>query len=73
MNITYFGHSCFQVEISGVKILFDPFITPNPLARNIDIQAILPDFILISHGHSDLGEAVNYFNADGIELILLKS
>lgn len=53
MNITYFGHSCFQVEISGTKILFDPFITPNPLARNIDIQTILPDFILISHGHSD--------------------
>jgi L-ascorbate metabolism protein UlaG (beta-lactamase superfamily) len=53
MNITYFGHSCFQVEISGAKILFDPFITPNPLARNIDIQTILPDFILISHGHSD--------------------
>ncbi len=53
MNITYFGHSCFQVEISGVKILFDPFITPNPLARNIDIQTIHPDFILISHGHSD--------------------
>lgn len=53
MNITYFGHSCFQVEIYGTKILFDPFITPNPLARNIDIQTILPDFILISHGHSD--------------------
>jgi len=53
MNITYFGHSCFQVEISGTKILFDPFITPNPLARNIDIQTILPDFILISHGHAD--------------------
>ncbi len=72
MNITYFGHSCFQVEFSGAKILFDPFITPNPLARNIDIQTIHPDFILISHGHSDQGEAVNYFNADGIEFILLK-
>lgn len=53
MNITYFGHSCFQVEISGAKILFDPFITPNPLARNIDIQTILPNYILISHGHAD--------------------
>ena len=53
MNITYFGHSCFQVDISGTKILFDPFIKPNPLARNIDIQTIHPDFILISHGHAD--------------------
>jgi len=53
MNITYFGHSCFQVEISGAKILFDPFIKPNPLARNIDIQTIHPDYILLSHGHAD--------------------
>lgn len=53
MNITYFGHSCFQVDISGTKILFDPFIKPNPLTRNIDIQTIRPDFILISHGHAD--------------------
>ena len=53
MNITYFGHSCFQIEISGTKILFDPFIKPNPLARNIDIQTIHPDYILISHGHAD--------------------
>jgi L-ascorbate metabolism protein UlaG (beta-lactamase superfamily) len=53
MNITYLGHSCFQVEISGAKILFDPFIKPNPLARNIDIQTIHPDYILISHGHAD--------------------
>jgi L-ascorbate metabolism protein UlaG (beta-lactamase superfamily) len=53
MNITYFGHSCFQIEISGAKILFDPFIKPNPLARNIDIQTIHPDYILISHGHAD--------------------
>jgi L-ascorbate metabolism protein UlaG (beta-lactamase superfamily) len=53
MNITYLGHSCFQIEISGTKILFDPFIKPNPLARNIDIQTIHPDYILISHGHAD--------------------
>ena len=53
MNITYFGHSCFQVEISGAKILFDPFIKPNPLARNIDIKNIHPDYILLSHGHAD--------------------
>lgn len=67
MNITYFGHSCFQVEISGAKILFDPFISPNPIARNIDIQAIHPDYILISHGHADhvadVAEIANNSNA----------
>ena len=53
MKVTYFGQSCFVLELGGKKVLFDPFITPNELARNIDINTIEADFILISHGHSD--------------------
>lgn len=43
----------FLVEISGKHLLFDPFITPNPLAKAIDINTINADFILLSHGHLD--------------------
>lgn len=53
MNVTYYGQSCFMVETDGHKILFDPFITPNELAGHIDVDAIVPDFILVSHGHQD--------------------
>ena len=53
MNFTYYGHSCFMVETAGKKILFDPFITYNDLAKDIDTSSIIPDFILLSHGHSD--------------------
>ncbi len=53
MKLTYYGHSCFMVETSGKKLLFDPFITYNDLAKDIDINKIVPDFILLSHGHSD--------------------
>ncbi|KAB2644509.1 MAG: metal-dependent hydrolase [Verrucomicrobia bacterium] len=53
MKITYFGHSCFQVEVAGKKLLFDPFIRPNPLAAKIDITTLKPDYICISHGHFD--------------------
>ena len=53
MKITYYGHSCFEIEVKGSKLLFDPFITPNELAKKIDIKKIQPDFILISHGHAD--------------------
>jgi L-ascorbate metabolism protein UlaG (beta-lactamase superfamily) len=42
-----------MVETSGKKILFDPFITYNDLAKNINISSIKPHFILLSHGHSD--------------------
>ncbi|MFN4082259.1 MAG: metal-dependent hydrolase [Bacteroidia bacterium] len=52
-QLTYFGHACFLVQINGVKLLFDPFITPNELAKNIDVTKIEADYILVSHGHAD--------------------
>lgn len=53
MKLTYFGHSCFLVGLQGKKVLFDPFISPNELAKGIDIHSIQADFILVSHGHAD--------------------
>lgn len=53
MEITYYGHSCFSVKIGQKTILFDPFITPNEKASDIDISDIKADYILISHGHYD--------------------
>ena len=53
MLITYYGHSCFMAEVKGKKLLFDPFITQNELAKDINIADIEPDYILLSHGHSD--------------------
>ncbi|WP_317128467.1 MBL fold metallo-hydrolase [Hymenobacter radiodurans] len=34
-------------------MLFDPFIRPNELAKDIDVEKIEADFILLSHGHGD--------------------
>lgn len=53
MEVTYYGHSCFLVTLGNKKLLFDPFITPNELAKDVDIKNIKPDYILLSHGHSD--------------------
>jgi L-ascorbate metabolism protein UlaG (beta-lactamase superfamily) len=53
MQITYYGHSCFEIIVNNKKLLFDPFISGNPLAKNIDIKKVNPDYILISHGHLD--------------------
>ena len=59
MYIYYYGHSCFLIEVNGKKLLFDPFIAGNPLAKDIDIQSIKPDYIFLSHGHGDhIGDAV---------------
>lgn len=53
MKITYYGQSCFLVDIGGYKILFDPFISPNPLAASIKVEEIECDYILLSHAHQD--------------------
>ncbi len=53
MQLTYFGHSCFLVNVKGKNILFDPFIRYNELAKDVDINAIDVDYIFISHGHQD--------------------
>ncbi len=53
MKLTYYGHACFSVEAAGKTLLFDPFITPNPLAAKIDVKKVAADFILVSHGHGD--------------------
>jgi L-ascorbate metabolism protein UlaG (beta-lactamase superfamily) len=53
MTLTYFGHSCFLVEIDGHRLLFDPFISPNPKASAIDLNSLQADFVLLSHGHVD--------------------
>jgi len=69
-NVTYYGHSCFAVEIAGKKILFDPFITPNPLAGEIDAEAIEADYILITHGHEDhLADAAAILKRTGAVLV----
>ncbi|CAN5465110.1 metal-dependent hydrolase [soil metagenome] len=59
MEITYYGHSCFSIDVSNKTLLFDPFITGNRLAKDIDIKKIKADYILISHGHGDhIGDTI---------------
>ncbi|MBK0379800.1 metal-dependent hydrolase [Mucilaginibacter segetis] len=53
MKVTYYGQSTIEIETDGKKLLFDPFISPNELAKHIDVNSLKPDYILVSHGHGD--------------------
>jgi L-ascorbate metabolism protein UlaG (beta-lactamase superfamily) len=53
MQYTYYGHSCFSIHAGGKTLLFDPFVTGNPLASDIDVDKIAADYIFVSHGHYD--------------------
>jgi L-ascorbate metabolism protein UlaG (beta-lactamase superfamily) len=52
VKVDYIGHSCFLLDNGSQKLLIDPFITGNPVARADDNQK-KADFILVSHGHGD--------------------
>ena len=70
MKFTYFGHSCFQLEIKGKKILFDPFITYNELAADVKLAEINPDFIFLSHGHADhIADCVSIAQRSGCKVV----
>lgn len=70
MKTTFYGHACFAVQIKNRSLLFDPFITPNELARSVDVNKVPADFILISHGHADhLADAVAIAKRTGATII----
>lgn len=53
MKITFLGHASLLIETLGKKLIVDPFISPNELAKGIDIEKLQADYILITHGHQD--------------------
>lgn len=53
MKVTYHGHACISIELQdGTRLLFDPFITGNPLS-DLAPETVAADYILVTHGHSD--------------------
>ncbi len=52
MKLTYFGHSCFLVEVAGARIVLDPYFSENPHGV-VDPAAVPCDFVLCTHAHED--------------------
>lgn len=68
-EITFLGHSTFQVATGGSTILIDPFFTDNPSAK-VAADNVQADVILITHGHGDhVGDAVTIAKRTGALVI----
>jgi len=69
MKLTYLSHSCFTVETASHRLIIDPFLTGNPLAK-VKAEDVEADYILLSHAHEDhLGDAVAIAKRTGATII----
>lgn len=64
MKLTYLGHSAFEMNINGKKVLIDPFLIKSP---DYDIQGVSD--IFVTHAHSDhLGSAIEIAKKTGAKI-----
>lgn len=74
MKITWFGHSCFRIELGASRILIDPFLTGNPTFEKAGIPEINAidgvTHVALTHGHEDhLGDSVKICKETGATLL----
>lgn len=64
MEITWFGHSFFEIETANdASILIDPYIRENP-ANDVEIEDFSPDIVAVTHGdHLDHAGEAHKFGA----------
>lgn len=64
-DITFWGHAGFHLAEAGKEALvFDPFLTGNPLAP-VKPEQVKAGYVLVSHGHFDhLGDAYEIARAN---------
>jgi L-ascorbate metabolism protein UlaG (beta-lactamase superfamily) len=66
ITLKFHGHSCWEIDDGAHRVLIDPFLTGNQLAKASakDFDAL--DAILITHGHGDhIGDGVEIATRTG--------
>ena len=54
MKIIHYAHSTFSIEVKGITLLIDPFITGNEKVKDkVNIDDLKADYILLTHAHQD--------------------
>ena len=69
VSLTWYGHAALGLDIDGIKVVVDPFLTGNP-ATTLKPEQVQADYILITHGHGDhVGDAVAIAKRTGAKVI----
>ncbi|QHQ34033.1 metal-dependent hydrolase [Algicella marina] len=72
MKLTWLGHSGFRIEIGGLVILLDPWMTGNPMFEGQDRAAAIAGatHVLITHGHGDhTGDTIGIVKELGVPCV----
>lgn len=68
-KLTFLGHSAFLLESSDARILIDPFLTGNPVAKTKP-EELKVDYVLLTHGHGDhIGDGVEIAKANNATIV----
>ena len=68
-KLTFLSHAGFMVEGASTRIVFDPFLTGNPLAKSKPGE-MKADYIILTHGHGDhFGDSVEIAKSNGATII----
>ena len=65
VSVRWLGHSAYLLNVDGHKVLIDPYVSGNPVAKAAasDLEA---DVILLTHAHGDhVGDAVEIAKRTG--------
>src|SRR6476620_2507922 len=72
MEITWHGHSCFQLADGDTRVLIDPFLKPNNPSAVATADDVEPTHILLTHGHADhVADAVPLAKRTGAHCVAL--
>jgi L-ascorbate metabolism protein UlaG (beta-lactamase superfamily) len=67
--IKWLGHSVFELDIDGKRILIDPFISDNP-ACPVGVEDIKADIVCVTHDHHDhLGDSIEICKRTGATFV----
>ena len=68
-QLTFFGHSAWELKTPEGRLLIDPFFTGNP-AASIPAAKAKADFIALTHGHGDhVGDCIDIAKRTGATVI----
>ncbi len=52
MELTWYGHATWKVQIGGIGIIIDPFFNHNPVSP-VKAEEMDAQYIVLTHGHGD--------------------